>query len=179
MASSKIEYTEKIIPDAYHGTSREYAAEIERDGFKLSSGQDHYFGDGVYFFESGEWNARFWAEKQFGTDEAIVLHAVINLGKCLDLHNHEHRILLRRFCQKLYREMEARSRRNSRFRLRPVTDTTVINLIANEFKLDTVRGSYVQPAKGTVFEGSRIMNYHQIMIAVRNTAMILRVGIAR
>lgn len=178
MAPRNIEYTEKIIPDAYHGTSKEYATDILTNGFRLSTGPDHYFGDGVYFFESGEWNARFWAQREFG-DDAIVLHAVINLGKCLDLHDHEHRMLLRRFFQKLYGQLEARRRKNRNFRFGRITDSMVINLIANEFKLDTVRGSYVQPTQGMVFEGSRIMNYHQIMIAVRNTAMILRVGVAR
>ena len=92
MAQSAIKYFEKIVPDAYHGTSMQESEEILRDGGFICSNHDElYLGMGVYFFESSEWNAKDWASrrawKKFRTDNIGILRATINLGRCLDLNN--------------------------------------------------------------------------------------------
>lgn len=163
MASSDIEYVKKIVPDAYHGTSLENATNIDLNGFKASDKTDTYLGYGVYFFEASEWHAWKWAESIRKYENPVVFKATIDLGKCLDLHNYEHRALLKKVGDKI----KGRGKE-------PLSDGEVINFIATEITdVDSVRAGFVKPDWGTVFEGSRLHDYHQLIICVRSSSCIL------
>ena len=59
--------TDMTAIKAFHGTTHESAKGILADGFAYSSGNDHWLGDGVYFFVDGvgyapDRAAELWAE---------------------------------------------------------------------------------------------------------------------
>ncbi len=54
--------------DGYHGTYLENAVKIIKEGFKITPNENHYWGDGVYYYESesAEKEAIKWAkDRQF------------------------------------------------------------------------------------------------------------------
>jgi hypothetical protein len=168
----EIAYVKKIIPDAYHGTSRSIAERILIEGFIYGHDDTKYLGDGVYFFEASERNAKYWAKSRYPS-EPCVIQAVIDLGRCLDLNNQEHRRLLRRLYKELLAEMQRRSKDKASFECE-ITDAFLIEFVASQCKLDTVRALQVKPDRGTLFEGSRLMIYQDLVISVRNTDCILQ-----
>ena len=94
-SNAEIVYVDKIVPDAYHGTELKTALKILRGkNFIPSRGKETYLGDGVYFYESSLWHARQWCQRRFPGLRHGVICAAINLRRCLDLHNYEHRKLL-------------------------------------------------------------------------------------
>ena len=68
----------------YHGTSREAADRMLREGFRASRNEWDCLGDGVYFFEDAPIHAWDWAREQHGS-EAAVLQADVQLRDCVDL----------------------------------------------------------------------------------------------
>lgn len=153
---------QKIIPDAFHGTSLKHVKKILSEGFQISRGSNQYLGDGVYFFESSEWHAKNWALKNRDrlTEKIAVIQAIINLGHCYDLHNEEYRKLARETKDNLNRQGNKK-----------ITDAVVINFLATKFTtIDSVRMTYVSTEYGQgqrIFEGSRFFEYVQLMICVR------------
>lgn len=89
MAKQQIDYVDTVIDNAHHGTDEAVAAKIVAgERFKLSTGPQHWLGDGVYFFEGVFGMAVFFAKqkaKENGSNQYAVLRASILLGKCLDL----------------------------------------------------------------------------------------------
>jgi hypothetical protein len=170
MSSHEIEFTDKIIPDAYHGTNNASAEAILRSGFKKSFGEKQYMGDGVYFFEAAKTYAAEWAQRRYGA-ESVVVRAIINLGYCLDLHVPEYVSLVSKYAVKL-RE-EARRRNHGRDPKLPITDAHVINLIAIRVEVDTIRGVFI-PSQQKIFFGSHF-RAGQLIICVRNLERILSV----
>ena len=158
---------QKIVPDAFHGTSSKNAKKILSEGFQISRGPGQFLGDGVYFFESSEWHAKNWALRHRDrlTEKIAVIQALINLGHCYDLHNAEYR--------KLARETKENLNRHG---TKEITDAVVINFLATKFKIiDSVRATYISTEYGRgqrIFEGSRFFEYVQLMICVRRTENI-------
>lgn len=159
-----IQYSGKIISDAYHGTSLENATEIMSNGFKISTGEHQYLGDGVYFFESSLSEAEKWAKKHH-SPHYVVIKAVVALGSCLDLVNDDYKIKLRKISKKL---ME-------RKKVKKINDAAVINYIAEFGKIDTIRAKFFY----SLFPGSHIFNNPYIVICVRNSKNILNTSIER
>ena len=57
----------KMKKEAYHGTTLQHAKEILHLGFQMSEGNEHWLGDGTYFFVKGigytpERASELWAE---------------------------------------------------------------------------------------------------------------------
>jgi hypothetical protein len=167
----EIEDKQKIVPDAYHGTSQETAEQIQKEErFLPSTGEDQYLGNGVYFFESSEWHARDWARKRCGDGKIGIICAGIDLGRCLDLNNGEHRGFIKTVAIKL-----------AKMSGKAVTDALVINFITSySAKVDTVRASYLgvnyQGGK-KIFPGSHFYDYSQLMICVKNLGNIKKFSI--
>ena len=164
--SGNIEYKRKIVPDAYHGTTLKNANKItETREFKISRNEKNYLGDGVYFFEGSKWHAIDWCKRCYPNDEHSIICAVINLGKCLELANPNYRILLQRVALKL--KLKGYT---------DITDAFVINFYATTIEpFDTVRFAYIVENRvyGKIFSGSRIADFYQLIICVRNTENIL------
>jgi len=171
MKAPQFKPNDKIVPDAYHGTSKDIAEKIKKDGkFVHSTGEDQYLGNGVYFFESSEWHAKNWAVGRFKGEKIGIIIAEINLGKCLELSNKEHRDFLRDTAIDLQK---------SGYK---ITDALVIDFIIKKFPnmVDTVRASYMglkyQHAK-KIFPGSHFYDYQQLMICVKNQSNIINFSI--
>jgi hypothetical protein len=160
---AEIEYEERIVLEAYHGTSADNEEEIKEEGFRLSKGRNQFLGDGAYFFLHSSWHAEDWASKQRGYDTIAIFQAMVDLGRCLDLYVPEHRQILR----KVHSELEERG-------VDPLTDAVVINFFATQIcTMDTVKAPYVQPKYGKIFPGSRFDDYVQNLLCVRNRGNIL------
>lgn len=153
---------EKIVPDAFHGTSVALSKDIVNEGFKPSTGERQFLGDGVYFFESSIAHARGWARPKFHPGPIAVFRAVVNLGRCLDLHDIEHRELLRKTRDKLQQSGKK------------ITDAFVINFVAENFHLvDSVRATFSDPKYGKLFDESKFTAHSQLIICIRNLRNIL------
>jgi hypothetical protein len=169
---SKIEYKEKIVPDAYHGTSLNNALNIIKEKrFQYKRDGNLYLGDGVYFYEASIWHAVEWCRRCHKDKDYGIICATINLGKCLDLANYEYRALLTKIALKL------------KFKgFDEITDSFVINFIATVIDpFDTVRHSHIveEEGYGKIFHGSRIPEFYQLIICVRNQDRILNLNIIK
>lgn|GEM_PF-1272033 len=166
----QIRYYDKLVPDAYHGTTHDSARQIiAKQEFIPSAGEDEYLGFGVYFFEGSELDAKEWARKRVGRRGKIaVIQAVVNLGRCLDLNVREHR----KFVQDTVRHL------GTKRRVPGVTDAMVINFIGANFKpeIDTVRALYPprDPGNTRLFPGSRLWDFVRLVICVRNVRNIIK-----
>jgi hypothetical protein len=161
----EVRATEKIVPDAYHGTRQQWAAFIIRDGFKLSRGKDLFLGDGVYFFETSHQTAKAFAIRRHRTDIAVI-KAVINLGRCFDLHVQDYSEFVSECAEKM--------RKRAGRRKEEITDALVINFIASIGEIDSVKASR-RTSGDRLFYESKWFHNQEIMICVRNLANILNV----
>jgi hypothetical protein len=169
-----IEFIDRKIPNAYHGTSRENVEQIFRDNrFVPSGGEDHYLGSGIYFYEGSRELAEKWARKKFRGDEIGIIIAEIQLGRCLDLTIPECRTILKDFKSKLEKKRPGLA----------ITDPFVINLLCQNFPeaIETVRAIYsLKDIHGKfyrIFIGSRLYDDH-ITICVRKDDNILNFQMA-
>ncbi len=81
------------IVRGHHGTSRRAASAILANGFKASSNEYDWLGDGVYFFQDAPRRALEWARGLHGT-EGVVIESSIRLIDCMDMLDIEWRTLL-------------------------------------------------------------------------------------
>lgn len=169
----RIKFTEsnKIIPDAYHGTKYDYALKISKENkFIPAADSNAFLGSGVYFFESSIWHAKEWAKKKYVGEDVGIINAVINLGRCLDLHNQEHKFFLADFRERLKKKGKDIE----------ITDALVINLITTiNPEIDTVRVTHIQAQYKKIFEESRFFDYSQLIICVKNLNRILKITLVQ
>ena len=166
----KVEYLETTVPNAYHGTSRANAENIEKTGFRISRKPELFLGDGVYFYKGSKTLAESWAKGKYPEEEIATIVANIKLGYCLDLTIPEHRELL----------SEAIVEFKRRPNWRKVTDTFVLNYFAGviEPQIDTIV-HFREPEKIVkLFAGSQILTGGYMVICVRKTECILSFSIA-
>ncbi|WP_186375526.1 hypothetical protein [Paenibacillus xylanexedens] len=81
----------KYYLNLYHGTNESCSKQILESGFKLPTPKrdDHWLGEGVYFFREDEDQARIWGQNRYKGEKskAVVLEAnvTINAENYLDL----------------------------------------------------------------------------------------------
>lgn len=167
--SFKINYEEKIVANAFHGTSAENATSIQQHGFKPSKGNNQYLGDGIYFYLNSKWHAEIWASRRRKFDNIAVFEAIIDLGTCLNLGKPEHRKLIK----KVFSNLKERG-------CEDVTDAAAINFFASNIcSIDTVMAVYVQPEYGKIDPNSRFYDYVQNLLCVRNGGNIVEYDLVR
>jgi hypothetical protein len=166
-----IEHIEKIVPDAYHGTTRDIATRVLAKGkFEPSKGKDQWLGDGVYFFESSAEFAKKHVDrkKREGKipldSELGVICATINLGRCLDLCKIEH--------TKIVENVEKRLLSSKTVKKEDITDAVIINLTAHITGAEVVRKSFQWTSYKKV--GKRINIGNPMFICVREQRNILK-----
>jgi hypothetical protein len=154
-----VKLTDKVVPDAYHGTSRVNAVSIIRTKkFEPSSGENCFLGDGIYFFESGKEHAKWWARKQYpGTGIAVIL-AVVRLGRCLDLGDPDHIALIRLTKEEIEKKGGTKN----------LTDTAILNFLTSKIdkEIETVRG-YFHGSHFRLFVESKIFEITHVIICVK------------
>ena len=170
--------TGKIVPDAYHGTEKTASESIRKDGFQYSRNSEMHLGDGVYFYEGCAESALVWARKHRGCSSPVVLRCEINLGRCLDLNDREHKQALRSLALSL--ERRHRDDAELRRRIPKITEPLLINLVAAKAKADTVRAAYTETDQSREQEYARLHKWSRfalnsrLIICVRNLESILR-----
>lgn len=161
----EIQYVEKFIPDALHGTDIASYNHILKQGFKHSTGEDQFLGDGVYFWEGSYLLALRWAirrAKRNHLNEYVIIIATIDLGICLDLLKPEHLEIVQKVAQKL-KETTSKS----------INDAIVLNFIDHSIqKLDTIRAIHPETRKN-IFDKSKFLSNVEPLICVKNTKNIL------
>lgn len=159
----------------YHGTSREAALVVLRDGFRVSRNAYDWLGDGVYFFQDAPNRAREWAAQRYG-DEGVVIRSVIRLDDCLDLLDIQSNDLLAR-AYYVFVELSERARQqlprqtSGAHRLdRAIVNYAVSLLAEQQVPTRAVRGVFAEGLP--VFPGSAIMDRAHVQIAVRDASLI-------
>lgn len=165
MAVYDIEYTE-VLTKGYHGTDAESARRILYDGFKASRNESLRLGDGVYFYELSYLNAFEWAKRSNKQEDITVLVSHIKLGKCLNLTDAAHRSMIKQVANKIKDSVQ---KSNSH----KITDAVVINYMCKLSGVDTVKAAFTSPRAPKLFKGSKLVEYQQIIICVRNLRNIL------
>lgn len=160
----------------YHGTSRQAALVVLRDGFRISRNAYDWLGDGIYFFQDAPNRAREWATQRYG-DDGVVIRSIIRLDDCLDLLDIQSNSLLedayssfielsRQFGTPLPRQTVGAHR----------LDRAVVNYAATF--LAQRRGIVVRTVRGVfgegvpIFPGSAILSRAHVQIAVRDASLI-------
>lgn len=167
IGSTGLENLSDTVSNAFHGTTVEAARQIvsENCGFRPTVSDQLFLGTGVYFYEGDERAARKYARSAHGRRRVAVLRAKIRWGRCLNLFVRAHRMALQQF--------------EKRLRSAGVIDATmgqVINDLAQEFEIDTVKGVQVQDPSirvPRVFAESEVGSFSKLMICVRNTSNIV------
>lgn len=163
---TSVEYIYKVVPDAFHGTSKSNAENILRTKkFILSRSEDCYLGDGIYFFEGAQSLAEWWAKKQNPDKQVGIILASIQLGRCLDLANPDHRNLVKGVGERIKRRKDKEE----------ISDALILNLITTKIEpeIETIRGIF-PGGKGKIYYGSRIYDRIHIMICVKKATNILK-----
>jgi len=166
MASEQVQ---KETTEGHHGTYLAHALRIVAEGFRIIPNPLQYWGDGIYFYESGEQDAIEWAEKrrarERSSDKIAVILSVIELGDCLDLDQQAHRELVLEMRNHLIKQGVPEN---------TITDAVAINALADVLKTDTVRvkRDAVYGAK-KLFPGSHLFGHVYLILCVRNLQRIL------
>ncbi|MDA3902455.1 MAG: hypothetical protein PF441_03275 [Desulfuromusa sp.] len=161
----EIPYVEKIVPDAYHGTTAVSAHQILKSGkFKVSNRSDDWLGSGVYFFESSLRFAQRQGKKIASGNSIGVICATINLGRCLNLNDLNHAEAVKATKKELLKNG-----------VKEVTDALAINAVAHISKAEVVRGSFVWDGFGRI--SRRLPLAHPIFICVRVQKNILSMNL--
>lgn len=133
---------EKIVNDAFHGTSLPNGKEIVMHGFRLEGGDQAFLGNGVYFYEGSLQYAKMWARTRVKTGEKIcVIQALVNLGLCLDLNTQEGVEVV----EELVEEFRKKGRK--------VSSGAIIALICSKVDIETIRGTDVKRNSKKLFAG--------------------------
>ncbi|NDV25577.1 hypothetical protein [Desulfovibrio sp. JC010] len=174
MSILNFEFTDKIIPDAFHGTSAKAAEEILRTQTFVESDDKSFLGKGVYFYEASKKSAIDWAENKHGID-ITVIQAKIQLGSCFDLHNAEHEMAFTHLKSQLEYMGKGRD----------MTDAFVINYMVEKIctQIETVRCSIPKGFRkgyhNPLVKNGVIPRKNEIYICVREQKNILELQEAK
>jgi Poly(ADP-ribose) polymerase catalytic domain. len=164
----------KIVPDAYHGTDKANIQSIQKQGFRVGTGGNLYLGDGVYFYEGSKPHAIGYPKLKDKTCKSAVFRCEINLGRCIDLNNKQHKDALQSFAAKvkhLAYDNPAFRKMHNITSPDEITEPFIINLAATISGAETVRATH--GLGNPLFAGSKILSETRLVIAVRDPKKIL------
>jgi hypothetical protein len=169
---------ERVVPDAYHGTLAKNVESILKAGFRPSRGPENFLGTGVYFYESSESWADYWAEKrarEAGGLEPAILIAQIRLGRCINLSDREHCRILLSFEKGIRNRISSGAIAGD---FRRITPAYIYNLAAQRSNADTIKKPY-GPAEDPTDGWTGVDLSMKIVICVRQTSNITGVDVVR
>ena len=160
----------------YHGTSRQAAPGVLRDGFRVSRNAYDWLGDRVYFFQDAPNRAGEWAAQRHG-DDGVVIRSVIRLDDCLDLLDIKAHALLYEahvsFVQILQQyDIPLPRQTAGAHRLDRAVVNYAVDFLAQRHgnTARIVRGVFGEG--NPVFPGSAILDRAHVQIAVRDASLI-------
>jgi hypothetical protein len=183
----------------FHGLDKEIALQIlnQEQEFKRSDNQYDWLGDGIYFWENNPTRAWQYAEiagkrKNSSIETPYVLGAILELGHCLDLLNHDYLAFLAKSYDLLKENLLAEGKqlpKNTGF------NKNDFDLKKRELDCAVVRmaHSYIQKSQGIhfdsvraafwegdeLYEGAGFRKQNHIQIAVLNPNCIKGVFLPR
>ena len=169
---------ESIQVLGYHGTSRANAIRILNDGFRVSSNDYDWLGEGVYFFQDAPLRASQWAKEQY-PEEPVVIRALIRLDNSIDLFDIKWFATLRAAYQSFKTKYERNNlplpsqnpTRSKAHRLDcEFFDYITQLLLSQDEQVETIRAVFVEGE--SIFPNSAIFDLAHVQIAVRNTVLI-------
>jgi hypothetical protein len=180
-----------MLTIGYHGCSRDLALKvINREAALIPNNQPyHWLGDGIYFWENDPHRALEWArekEQRNEIEDPFVIGAIIDMGRCLDLHVRENQNLLKDAHGSLSiifaqagKKMPVNKKAKGDDRPDAVLrflDCAVINYFAEEMEkrersFDTVRGLFVEGSE--IYPGAKLFHKTHSEIAVRNVDRVI------
>src|SRR6266480_1064364 len=174
-SASQFEFSNltKIVPDAYHGTDAANVESIKTTGFRVGTAGNLYLGDGIYFYEGSIGHAKGYPTIGNKTCKVAVFRCEINLGKCLDLHNQQHKAALQTFAARIRHaayDSPAFRKKHNITSPEEVTEPFIINLAATICGADTVRATH--GFGNPLFAGSKLSGESRLVIAVRDPKKI-------
>lgn len=184
---------------AYHGTDASVVDDVlaGRSELNPSSGDHHWLGEGIYFWEDNPDRALWWARRKMELDKEInkehgmavriqtpaVIGSIIYLGRCLDLTTEHDIRTVRRTYDLIVAQYEG-----SRLRVPQnhgfwrnldclvIDETCKAHRRINNHGIDTVRGIFCGEADGkfeVAYDGSALFANVYKVIAVRNKRSIV------
>lgn len=160
----------------YHGTNRECAESILKQGFRQSRNEYDWLGDGVYFWQEAPSRAWDWAVK-LHREQAAVVVSRIRLADCMDLVDgiqwsgvlaDAYNSLIAIFKQA---NLPIPQQRGKAHRLdREVINYAIGALSERGITIRTVRGVFREGHP--IFPDSALFDLSHIQIAVRDTSLI-------
>lgn len=159
----------------YHGTARSDAKKIlEINRFQESKGDDHWLGEGIYFFEKDAGQARDFIRKAKGVKEYSVIEAEIESEKLLDLMDKDTYLGLCRLCEKLSDRLKETSKKGNTIKAKgEITNTIALNAAYNVIPFEVVRASFETP-KSKKIKGITFIPV-QIQVCVKEPKVIVRI----
>lgn len=103
----------KYYLNLYHGTNETSSKQILKSGFKISVGkrEDHWLGDGIYFFREDEEQARIWGQNRYKGrhHKVVVLETNISIDSVnyLDLDSPRGLAYFQEHVDKMERKLES------------------------------------------------------------------------
>ncbi len=163
----------------YHGTTLEAAKMIAREGFKISSNEYDWLGDGIYFFQDSQSRAWEWAYQVSSKRNSppVVIACQIDLTNCWDLLDPAAVRRLGNYYNDVLnfynRTGAVKPRQSGGYR---GMDRIVLNYACNVLNetqptITVVRGAFEEGVPA--FPGSGISDGQHIQLAVRETSAIL------
>ena len=166
----------------FHGCNSNTFESVVKKGEQLAGSTNSYdwLGHGIYFWEQNHDRAYEWAKHRFGSEEAAVIGAVIDLGHCLNLTDSASNNILRFGYEILKIRCEITgndlpqnrpSRKTKDILLRDL-DCAVIqqihdfNKTANLPMYDPVRGIFIEGEP--IYSGSEICEKTHVQLCICN-----------
>lgn len=164
----------------YHGTSRESAEQILRDGFEIRSKPWDWLGDGVYFWQDAPRRASLWGEEWTTggarSAEVSVVKARLSLEDCIDLLDVGWNEVLEETVG-LFQERLLRSGRKleNKSRGRHMWDAAFFNFLVGQLESSGIKVGSIRAAiaEGKALQrGSPIQYRSHVQVAVRDLSLI-------
>lgn len=166
----------------FHGCHQNTFRSVVHNSEQLRQSSNSYdwLGNGIYFWEQNYQRAFEWAVNRYGENDAAVIGAVIDLGKCLNLTDIAATGILRNGYQilkvrcKITGEPLPKNRpsyKSTDILLRDL-DCAVIEQVhdfnkeTNQESFDSVRGIFVEG--GRVYDGSEFYEKTHVQLCIRN-----------
>lgn len=181
----------------FHGCDKEIGLKLlnQEIPFKSSNNNYDWLGSGMYFWENNSGRAFHYACEIQGRDsriikEPFVIGAVLNLGYCFDLLDHENIGNLEKQYKNLKIEFDSKEKvlpKNSPDKKLHFLDKLVIDTLCEDIekgksifydrKFDTVRAAYIEG--NNIYPDSGLKSKNHIQICVRNPNCIKGVFLPR
>ena len=170
----------------YHGTARKRGAEsIEAQTMPISQGDDHWLGDGIYFYDNIKYAYRWiWMmcedrvqrqpSKEVLLDNYMVIVADIDIveGRLWDLvHNPEHFMLFEELRTEILKKHAQDPALKKRVADNKIVDGVVLNILYNEYGFGEYYDAVLYSFRTKKSLGTRI-DIQEIQLCVKNSEVI-------